>query len=382
MIKKTPDQKRNNLLRLVAILFICCLAGLLFLGTTLILRQSRDLIGKPDVSLSPIRKLYLEAILILQQDELLQPNNISLDYVLEIRSGQPLDSILADLADNGLVHDQLLFRNLLIFTGADQRILPGKYLIPAGSNMRDLVINLQDINASLIDFTILPGWRKEEIAQALPTSGLSIRMDEFLERVNQPVNYPKEIAVESISHEGFLMPGRYSFSRSVSVEEFINAFLNRFNKNLNDDLSDAYSEQGLTDYQAVILASIVQREAIMDDEKPLIASVFLNRLNSGMPLQTDPTVQYALGFSPDHGWWKSPLSLQDLQIVSAYNTYMINGLPPAPICNPDITSLKAVAYPKKSEFLFFRAACDGSGRHKFAKTMEEHSMNGCSNSGS
>jgi len=153
--------------------------------------------------------------------------------------------------------------------------------------------------------------------------------------------------------------------------------LNRFEHKVTPDMRKAYTSHGLTTYQAVTLASIIQREAVLDAEKPLIASVFLNRIKLGMLLQTDPTVQYSLGYNPEWGWWKSPLSLSDLQINSTYNTYIINGLPPTPISNPDEVSLKAVAFPEESTYLYFRAACDGSGEHVFSETIEEHTMNGC-----
>ena len=117
---------------------------------------------------------------------------------------------------------------------------------------------------------------------------------------------------------------------------------------------------------------------MQDEEKPLIASVYLNRLNIGMKLEADPTVQYALGFDFAAGtWWKNPLSLDDLQFDSPFNTYVYAGLPPAPISNPDLDSLQAVAFPAETPYFFFRAKCDGSGYHSFAETFEEHVANGC-----
>jgi UPF0755 protein len=110
----------------------------------------------------------------------------------------------------------------------------------------------------------------------------------------------------------------------------------------------------------------------------LIASVYLNRIAIGMKLDADPTVQYALGYQFDTGlWWKNPLSLADLEVVSPYNTYLNNGLPPTPISNPGIDALMAVANPQSSPYYFFRAACDGSGYHVFAETFEEQLANSC-----
>ena len=114
------------------------------------------------------------------------------------------------------------------------------------------------------------------------------------------------------------------------------------------------------------------------EEQPIIASVFLNRLSIGMRLETDPTVQYAIGLNPATGsWWKSPLALVDLQVDSPYNTSKINGLPPGPIASPALSALQAVAYPAQTPYYFFRARCDGSGLHLFAETFEGHLQNAC-----
>jgi UPF0755 protein len=111
---------------------------------------------------------------------------------------------------------------------------------------------------------------------------------------------------------------------------------------------------------------------------PVIASVYLNRLANAMKLDADPTVQYALGFNPEQDtWWTNPLSSQDLQAQSPYNTYLQAGLPPGPIASPGLAALKAVAFPTKTSFYYFRAACDGSGRHAFSETYEQHLQKAC-----
>jgi len=151
-----------------------------------------------------------------------------------------------------------------------------------------------------------------------------------------------------------------------------------FAYHLSPDLRQGFQQQGLSIYQAVTLASIVQREAVQEEEAPIIASVYLNRLRIQMKLDADPTVQYALGFNPSlNTWWTNPLSMADLQIDSPYNTYIYVGLPPTPISNPGINALRAVAFPAQTAYYFFRARCDGSGFHEFAQTFEEHLQNAC-----
>jgi UPF0755 protein len=154
--------------------------------------------------------------------------------------------------------------------------------------------------------------------------------------------------------------------------------LMNFEAQVNPELRSGFATQGLDLCQAVTLASIIQREAILDEEMPLIASVFYNRLNSGAVLASDPTVQYALGFNQKQGtWWTNPLSLNDLQVDSPYNTYIYPDLPPGPISNPGLSALRAVANPAQTPYYYFRAACDGSGRHLFAETYDEHLTNEC-----
>ena len=143
-------------------------------------------------------------------------------------------------------------------------------------------------------------------------------------------------------------------------------------------MTNGFEQQGLTVYQAVTLASIVEREAVRDEEKPIIASVYLNRLRIGMKLEADPTVQYALGYNFGQGtWWTNPLSLDNLQYDSPFNTYLYGGYPPAPIANPSLEALQAVAFSIETPYYYFRARCDSSGYHAFAATFEEHLANGC-----
>ncbi|HLF91760.1 MAG TPA: endolytic transglycosylase MltG, partial [Anaerolineales bacterium] len=190
------------------------------------------------------------------------------------------------------------------------------------------------------------------------------------------VSFENELP-EPITHEGFLFPGTYTLPRQMTVEQLLAEFLTSFAANVTPEIRAGFANQGVSLYEAVILASIIERETVVSGEQVLIASVFYNRLRQGMMLQADPTVQYALGYDDAWGWWKSPLSLDDLNIVSPYNTYLNHALPPAPIASPGPEALKAVAFPEETSYLFFRADCDGSGRHLFTTTFEEHQANAC-----
>ena len=151
--------------------------------------------------------------------------------------------------------------------------------------------------------------------------------------------------------------------------------LANFDRRFTPEMRQMAAERRMTIYQVVTLASIVEREAVIAEERPIIAGVFLNRLAKGMTLDACPTVQYALGYQEETGqWWKTPLSLEELdQVNSPYNTYLHPGLPPGPICNPGLASILAVLQPAETDYLYFLAKGDGS--HAFAKTFEEHLQN-------
>jgi UPF0755 protein len=371
-----PVVSGKTIVLLVSILLV----GLVLvatIGSRLIHEENTRLIGESDNGLSSVQTFSYDITFLLNQNKLLQSNESLPDSIIEIESDKPLDEVLTDLQNNKMVKDSSLLRKALIYTGADRKILPGKYPVPAGSSILKIAAILQDPNASLIDFVVLAGWRKEEIASVLPTSGLSIAPDDFLSITNQPVTDEGLLSLGVTGYEGFFSPGMYSFHRNITTPDFVNALTARFQSELTSDLVGGFEKSGLSVYQAVVIASIIQREAVHDEEKPVIASVFLNRINNGMPLQSDPTVQYALGFNPEWGWWKSPLSLDDLKTDSIYNTYIIAELPPTPISNPDMASLQAVAFPAETNYFYFRALCDGSKLHVFSETLEEHINNAC-----
>ena len=160
--------------------------------------------------------------------------------------------------------------------------------------------------------------------------------------------------------------------------DLITLFIGEFNVQVTKDLRRKFADQHLSLIQAMTLASIIQKEAVVEEEQPKIASVFFNRLSAGMKLESDPTTQYALGYNDKQKtWWTNPLSSNDLLVQSPYNTYVAAGLPPGPICSPGISALKAVASPAKTNYLFFMARCDGSGYHNFSTTFAEHAANAC-----
>jgi UPF0755 protein len=177
------------------------------------------------------------------------------------------------------------------------------------------------------------------------------------------------------SLEGFLFPDTYRIPADADAAYLVDRMLENFGQQMTPIMRQQIGAQGLSVYEAVTLASIVEREAVVNEERPLIARVFLNRLSQGMRLEADPTVQYALGYQADTDrWWKSPLTQDDLQFDSPYNTYLYAALPPSPIANPGLATLQAVAQPEEAPYLFFVADCSDTapGSHVFSETFEEH----------
>jgi UPF0755 protein len=179
--------------------------------------------------------------------------------------------------------------------------------------------------------------------------------------------------------EGYLFPWTYEVPQRVSGARAAELMVRMFAQRVGNDLRGA-TDSNLTPHQVLTLASIVEREARQASERPIIASVYLNRLEADVPLQADPTVQYAVATrdgpkAAAYNYWKRELSEDDLAVASPYNTYLNPGLPPSPICNPGEDAIRAVLKPARTDYFYFVATTDGSGTHLFARTLEEHNAN-------
>lgn len=366
---------------LFLIITLCLGSILIGVITYEIPRRARLSFGPPAEQISPSQRVFLSALLLLQSNQLKKPQNpFGSDQRFEVGLGEPTNSIIERLQNDGLIGDSKAFRDYLVYSGLDTTLQAGEYTLSSRMNPVEIAETLQDPTPKEIIFRILSGWRIEEVAAALPTSGLDFSIEAFLASAYHPppVSPLIDVLPDGASLEGFLYPDSYLFPRQTSVDGFIRTILEDFQIKVDKDILEGFQRQGLDLYEGVTLASIVQREAVVEDEMPLIASVFINRLAAGIKLETDPTVQYAIGFNADQAtWWKNPLSLEDLEIGSPYNTYRNMGLPPGPIANPGLNAMKAVAFPAQTPYYYFRSACDGSGRHIFAETFEDHVRNEC-----
>ena len=364
--------------KLLLVVFILLVLVCLLLIFITIPYQAARIYGPPAEGLTLTQRVQYSVQLLWYDGLLTRPLNANgVDQNFTIELGESVNSVAVHLMEAGLIRDAEAFRSYLIYSGLDTSIQAGEYKLSAAMAAIDIAHELQDATSAEVTFVILPGWRTEEIAGSLSTSGLAITNEEFISAVQTPLS-AYDFLAGTTSNEGFLFPDTYIFPRILTVGELIDRLVRNFALHLSVDMKTGFEKQGLTVYQAVTLASIVEREAVQDEEKPLIASVYLNRLRIGMKLDADPTVQYAMGYDYVSGtWWKNPLSLDDLKFNSLYNTYTYEGLPPAPIANPGLQALQAVAFPAETSYYYFRAKCDDSGFHIFSETFDEQLANGC-----
>jgi UPF0755 protein len=263
--------------------------------------------------------------------------------------------------------------------GVQGELAAGDYEFTRGMPATDVIQRLRKgIVLPVVTVTIPEGRRLEEVAALLEKQGLT-NAQEFISAAAAS-DYPQAFVQSrppGSTLEGYLFPDTYFFAKGVTARQVVERLLATFDERFDRELRAAAERNNLTVHQAVTLASIVEREAQVPEERELIAAVFLNRLKAGIPLQADPTVQYAVAADPasvgKYGWWKRDLTVDDLQIKSPYSTYANPGLPPGPISGVGLASLRAVAQPAAVRYLYFVAKGDGS--HAFAETLEEHNRN-------
>ncbi len=376
---------RSCLIILLATIFASLICLAVWIGGTFLfgIPTADDRIGEPAPYLNPIQEVALGGLLFIRHDELDQPiSRPDAMIAIEVNDGETADEVIAKLVRSGFLEDGILLRSYMHYRGLDRGIEVGEYFLHGGMSVRQIAEALQSAQPFASTITIPEGWRREQIAALIDTFDFSFSGQEFLNATSAPMNGTSIHAIQSsfppaASLEGFLFPDTYRIDAETEAVDLARVMLETFSLRVTPELLLGFKAQGLSVYEAVTLASIVEREAVVSEERPRIAGVFLNRLERGMKLETDPTVQYALGLQTSGAWWKTGLTTQDLQIDSPYNTYLYPGLPPGPIANPGLSSLQAVAQPMETDELYFRALCDGSGRHAFARTFEEHLQNAC-----
>ncbi|MDP9379356.1 MAG: endolytic transglycosylase MltG [Chloroflexota bacterium] len=288
-----------------------------------------------------------------------------------VREGEGWNEATEQLRAKGLVRRPLVFKAIVLISGERGNLMPGRYQIAKGTGSRDIINTLTNPSNPLT-LVIPEGWRLGQIREAMVAKKL-VTPQEWSSALDSPPESPLlESRPPNAGLDGYVYPGSYSFTDgSNPAAELLREGVASLEEQLTPEIRAGLREQGLSIHQGLTVASIVEREAQVPRERPIIASVYLNRLNQGMRLQADPTTQYAVGEPGD--WWKTGLTRTDLRDPSPYNTYVHEGLPPGPICSPGIASIKAVAMPADTDYLYFVARGDGS--HEFARTYAEHERN-------
>ena len=296
--------------------------------------------------------------------------------------GAGAGAIAKALADAGLLRDVDLFVDYARMEGYDRRFQAGVYFLNQSQSIKQIAEILTDSSKSFIPFRTLEGARIEELAELIDRNGLfGFSGAEFLPLVAGGALIPNDFASwagipAGASLEGFMFPDTYQLPPDIRPSELRDMLLRTFRDRVGGGVAEAALAQNLTLYQIVTLASIIEREAVWRDEHAMIASVYRNRLDIGMKLEADPTVQY--GIQGARGAWWPQITRADYRDVnSAYNTYLYGGIPPGPIASPGLSAILAAVYPAESGFFYFRAACDNSHYHNFAETFDEHLANGC-----
>jgi len=276
--------------------------------------------------------------------------------IFVVRKGEGVKDIAVRLEKEELIRSPLAFFLLVRSLGISQEIQAGDFRLNPSMDAKTIAQNLTHGTLD-VWLTALEGWRVEEIALKIAQE-MAIPEKEFLK----------------VAKEGYMFPDTYLIPRDASVAAVVEIFYNNFEKKFDDNLKSEARRRGLDEREVIILASLVEREAKFDEDRSKVASVLFNRLESGMKLDIDATIQYALGYQADEkSWWKKGLTKEDLKTNSPYNSYQEIGLPPMPICNPGLLSIKAVIYPQETDYWYYLS--DQKGQMHYSKTLEEHNQN-------
>lgn len=279
-----------------------------------------------------------------------------------VPKGSTFPEIEKILTEKSVVRYPLAFRILVIGSMSATKLRHGEYAFPAPPSGLEVWEKLVDGDVAKYQVTIPDGSTLSDIARILGDLEL-VEPAKFLETARSPV-LPGQLGIPADTLEGFLFPDTYILVKDMTPAEIFGVLVRRFRRKFTPEMEEKAADAGFTLEEIVTIASIIEKEAGMDAEKPLVSAVIRNRLSLGMPLQMDPTVIYGLKK------FGGSLTKKDLRKNHPYNTYLNRGLPPGPISNPGLTSLIAAVEPADADYLYFVSRNDGS--HRFSRTLREH----------
>lgn len=281
---------------------------------------------------------------------------------VEIPEGSTFKQALGILEDNNLIRDRNLFLIVGKVSGLDRRIRAGYYSFLGTMSPWEVFTQLRDGRIVYYEITIVEGESLLEIGSRLSSRKIVTR--NAFDRLVKDKDFLTSLDIKAPSLEGYLFPQTYKFPKGASPESVLKIMVQEMRREFTDQMQTRMREMGWTENDVLTLASIIEREAATDEERPVISAVYHNRINRGMPLQADPTAIYGVKS------YKDKITKDDLRKETAFNTYVIKGLPPGPIASPGIKSITAALYPADVPYLYFVAKKDGT--HYFSKTFSEH----------
>ncbi|MBR0596645.1 endolytic transglycosylase MltG [Sinanaerobacter chloroacetimidivorans] len=294
----------------------------------------------------------------------LQPENTE-SVLVVVPSGTGTAGIANILEEQNLIDNVGVFKLKSKTSGYEGKFKAGEYSLSPSMSMEEMMKILVSGNTNTLRFTIPEGYDIRRTTEKLAQEGL-IDPAAFSQEIETGIfdyKFLKDAPAGTNRLEGYLFPETYDIFTTEKEHDIINRMLSQFDKIFTQEYYDRAKELGMSINEVITLASVIEREARVSEDRPIISSVFHNRLKIGMPLQSCATVQYILGEQ------KPVLSIKDTQIESPYNTYLKQGLPPGPICSPGADSIKAALYPADTKYLYFLAKGDGS--HAFSETYDQ-----------
>ncbi len=290
------------------------------------------------------------------------------ERLLSFPSGTSASTILQQLADNGVIQEPQLARAYLVYYLDDPPLQAGEYRFSEALSTPQVLDLLVRGLVVTYPLTLIEGLTLEEAADAIAAAGFGDA--EILKLEMRRGDLVSDLDPQADDLEGYLYPDTYRFASGATESDIVAALVRNFRQRFRRDVEPFLSDYDGTVRELVSLASIIEKEALLDDERAIISSVYNNRLRIGMALYADPTVIFAI---KKQGTWDGNLRRPDLKLDSPYNTYLYPGLPPGPICSPGVASMVAAANPADTKFLYFVSRNDGS--HVFAKSLSEHNQN-------
>ena len=290
--------------------------------------------------------------------------NTTQNVIINVRPGQTLRTTAETLQRTSLIKSGLKFILIARIKGLDKHLKAGEYLLSAAMPPRQILEIMIKGAVNLHRLTVPEGYSIPQIAELVENAGFGSKID-FIKTATDTVLARKN-GIEAVSFEGYLFPDTYFFPREVAMEQIISTMVNRFRSVFSTEWALRAKELGFTVDQIVTLASIIEKETGAAFERPIISSVFHNRLKKKMRLESDPTVIYGIKN------FDGNLTRKHLGTLTPYNTYKIKGLPAGPIANPGRAALEAALYPEKTVFLYFVSKRDST--HYFSTNLREHNL--------